>query len=300
MKSMKKKYSKGEVLFAACLLAPLLIGLGVFYIYPIFRTIFFSFTKWGMFGGYTWTGIANYQKLLVDDQIWAAFRNTLVYALVSVPLSILIAIVLASLLNGGIKGLGIYRTVYFLPAVTMTAAIAMIFRYTIFEYSSGILNTVIAFFGGQKVGWLSDPKVAMTSLVIVGIWASLGRMIVIFLAGLQGISRSCYEAAEIDGAGVLQKFTRITLPLLSPTIFFTVITQVIGALQVYDTIYMMFQNEGNLAMQSVQSMVYMYYRYAFVLNDKGYASAIAVLLLGVTLAFTAVNFGFQKKWVHYD
>ncbi len=300
MKSLKQKYKGGEILFAACLLAPLLIGLGIFYIYPIFRTVFYSFTKWGMFGGHTWVGLANYQKLLGDDQIWLAFRNTLVYALISVPLSIFVAIILASLLNGGIKGLGIYRTIYFLPAVTMTAAIAMIFRYTIFEYNSGIINTVIAFFGGQKVGWLSDPKVAMTSLIIVGIWASLGRMIVIFLAGLQGISGSCYEAAEIDGAGVFQKFVRITLPLLSPTIFFTVITQIIAALQVYDTIYMMFQTEGNLAMQSVQSLVYMYYRNAFVMNDKGYASAIAVLLLGVTLVFTALNFTFQKKWVHYD
>ncbi len=140
----------------------------------------------------------------------------------------------------------------------------------------------------------------MISLVIVGVWSALGRLIVIFLAGLQSIPRSYYEAAEIDGAGLLRRFFRITIPLLSPTIFFTLITQVIAALQVYDLIYMMFSQEGNPALESVQSMVYNYYRNAFLMNDKGYASAIAVLLLLVTLVFTIINFGLQKKWVHYD
>lgn len=296
----RERYNKDETLFALCLIAPLLIGLGIFYIYPIFRTIFYSFTKWGMFGGHTWTGAANYIKLLGDDQVWFALRNTIFYAVFMVPVSTLIAIFLANLLNGGIRGLGVYRTIYFLPAVTMTAAVAMVWRFTIFEYNSGIINYLLETVGLQKVGWLSSPDVAMVSLLIVGVWGSLGRMIVIFLAGLQGIARTYYEAAEIDGAGRIRRFFSITMPLLSPTIFFTIITQMISALQVYDLIYMMFQTEGNLALQSVQSLVYVYFRNAFVMNDKGYASAIAVLLLGITLVFTAVNFAFQKKWVHYD
>lgn len=297
---VKTKYRSGDVIFAFALIAPLLIGLFIFYIYPIFRTIFYSFTKWGKFGGYKFNGTSNYEKLLTDGQIWSSLGNTLLYAVLAVPIAIFIAIFFASLLNGGIKGIGIYRTVYFLPAVTMSAAVAIIFRYIIFEYSSGIINSILTAVGGEKVGWLSDPDVSMVSLVAVGVWSALGRLIVIFLAGMQGISKSYYEAASIDGAGKLRQFFKITLPLLSPTVFFTIITQMIGALQVYDLIYMMFNTEGNLAMQRVQSLVYVYYREAFVMNDKGYASAIAVLLLAITLVFTAVNFGLQKKWVHYD
>lgn len=297
---VKRKYKSSDVLFAFALIAPLMIGLIIFYIYPIFRTVFYSFTKWGKFGGYTLIGTANYEKMISDGQVWSALGNTLLYAVLAVPISIILAIFFASLLNSGIRGIGIYRTIYFLPAVTMSAAVAIIFRYIIFEYSSGIINTIISAVGGDKIGWLSDPKVAMVSLVTVGVWSALGKMIVIFLAGLQGISKSYYEAASIDGAGRLKQFFSITLPLVSPTIFFTVITQMIGALQVYDLIYMMFMTSGNLAMQRVQSLVYVYYREAFVMNDKGYASAIAVLLLLITLVFTVINFGFQKKWVHYD
>lgn len=295
-----KVYNPGEVGFAAMLLAPLLLGLGIFYLYPIFRTLFYSFTEWGMFGGYTWTGLDNYVQMLGDERVWHSLLNTLLYSVCTVPVSIFLAIVCACLLNGGVKGLGVYRTIYFLPAVTMVTAIAMVWRYTIFEYNSGALNHLIGTLGGVKIGWLTNAGTVMISLVIVGVWSALGRSIVIFLAGLQGISSSFYEAAEIDGASTIQRFFGITLPLLSPTIFFTLLTQMISALQVYDLIYVMFQQEGNPAIERVQSMVYMYYYYAFLNNDKGYASGIAVVLLAVTLVFTAISFGLQKKWVHYD
>lgn len=300
MRVIFKRYNPSETGFAAVLLAPLLLGLGVFYMYPLFRTIFYSFTRWGMFGGHTWIGLSNYVRIISDIQVWSALKNTVIYAFCVVPLSIVLAILISCLLNGGIRGLGIYRTIFFLPAVTIPAAIALVWRYTIYEFNSGILNSVISFFGGTKIGWLTNPGYVMLSLVVVGVWGSLGRAIVIFLAGLQGIHRSYYEAAEIDGAGVIHRFFSITLPLLTPVIFFTLLTQVIAALQVYDLIYMMFSQEGNPAMFNVQSLVYVFYRNAFIINDKGYASAIAVLLLLVTMVFTVVNFAGQKKWVHYD
>jgi len=293
-----KKYHSQEVVCAYLMLFPLLFGLSVFYIYPIFRTIFFSFTKWGAFGSYKITGIGNYVKLLHDHDMLLALKNTFIYTGLSVPLGLSAALIIAALLNSKIKGLSIYRALYFLPAITMPSAVAMVWNW-IYNGDYGILNYCLSFFGIKGLGWVSDPSVAMYSLILVSVWGGIGISMIIFLAGLQGIPATYYEAASIDGAGAIKKFFKVTLPLLTPTIFFSLITSLIGSLQLFDLVFMMIR-PGNLAMVNTQSIVYLFYRNAFVLNDKGYGAAISVVLLVITMIVTAIQFTFQKKWVNYD
>lgn len=294
----RSKYKRRDILAAIFFIGPLFLGLFVFYLFPMIQSVFYSFTKWGMFGGNTFTGLANYKKLIGDGEVLSALKNTIIYSIFTVPISMVISLLIATLLNNKIKGVSFYRVIYFLPAVTMTSAVAMIWKW-MYNSDYGIINQILAQVGIQGPAWLTSSSTAMISLIIVGIWSSLGTSIVIFLAGLQGISRSFYEAAEIDGAGSLQKFFKITLPIVTPTIFFSLITSLISALQVYDLIFLMY-SQTNPALESVQSLAYLFYKHAFILNDKGYGAAITVVLLLLTMIITVINFGFQKKWVHYE
>ncbi|WP_139891754.1 carbohydrate ABC transporter permease [Bacillus sp. D386] len=294
----RSKYKRRDILAAIFFIGPLFLGLFVFYLFPMIQSVFYSFTKWGMFGGNTFTGLANYKKLIGDGEVLSALKNTIIYSIFTVPISMVISLLIATLLNNKIKGVSFYRVIYFLPAVTMTSAVAMIWKW-MYNSDYGIINQILAQVGIQGPAWLTSSNTAMISLIIVGIWSSLGTSIVIFLAGLQGISRSFYEAAEIDGAGSLQKFFKITLPIVTPTIFFSLITSLISALQVYDLIFLMY-SQTNPALESVQSLAYLFYKHAFILNDKGYGAAITVVLLLLTMIITVINFGFQKKWVHYE
>lgn len=292
------KYKKKDMLAALFFIGPLFLGLIVFYLFPMIQSVFYSFTQWGMFGGNTFTGLANYKKLLGDAEVLSALKNTVVYAIFTVPASMIISLLIATLLNKKIKGVSFYRVIYFLPAVTMTSAVAMIWKW-MYNADYGIINQMLSLVGIDGPSWLTSSNTAMISLIIVGIWSSLGTSIVIYLAGLQGVSRSFYEAAEMDGAGPFHKFFKITLPILTPTIFFTLITSLISALQIYDLIFLMF-SETNPALKDVQSLAYLFYKHAFILNDKGYGAAITVVLLALTMVITVINFGFQKKWVHYE
>lgn len=293
-----KKYRKDQVFTAALFIAPLFLGIITFYLVPLFQSIFYSFTKWGMFGGYEFVGMENYQRLMKDPELIRALKNTLVYAIFTVPFAMMIAIFIATLLNSKIKGKSFYRVIYFLPAVTMTTAVAMIWKW-MFNSEYGIINQFLSFLHIEGPNWLTSDKWAMVALIIVGIWGSLGTSIVIFLSGLQSIPTTYYEAAEIDGAGPIRKFFNITMPLLTPTVFFQTITSLISALQIYDLIYLMF-SETNPALKSVQSVSYLFYRQSFVFNDKGYGAAIVVVLLLITLIITVIQFATQKKWVHYS
>lgn len=293
-----KKYKKDQVITAGLFIAPLFLGIIVFYLIPMFQSIFYSFTKWGMFGGYQFVGLENYQRLIKDPELLGALRNTLVYAFFTVPVAIVISVFIAVLLNSKIKGKSFYRVIYFLPAVTMMSAVAMIWKW-MFNSNYGIINQLLAMVGIEGPKWLASDSWAMVALIIVGIWSSLGTSIVIFLSGLQGVPSTYYEAADIDGAGPIKKFFNITVPLLSPTVFFQSITTLITALQVYDLIFLMY-SQTNPALQSVQSLSYLFYRNSFIFNEKGYGAAIVVVLLLLTLLITVIEFAFQKKWVHYN
>lgn len=274
---------------------PTMIGLVILNIIPIFQTIYQSFFKTGDFGkGNIFIGLQNYEKVFGDGEVWQALINTFKYAIVEVPFSIVIALVLAVLLNRKIKGRSVYRTIIFLPMVAAPAAVAMVWRW-LFNSDFGLINNVFHI----HVNWVSDPDIAIYSIAIIGIWSILGYNMVLFLAGLQEIPGDYYEAAQIDGATGVKSFFHITIPLLSPTIFFVLVTRVISSLQLFDLIYMVI-DKSNPALQKTQSLVYLFYKYAFINKNRGYGATIVVLLFVITLILTAFQMIGQKKWVFYN
>lgn len=289
---------RNDMFWGYLFIAPTLIGLLIFYIFPLFQTLFYSFTEWGDFGSYSWTGVDNFKVLLEDPDIWKSFRNTLIYAFTMVPVSIALSIFVAVLLNQKIKGLTVYRTLYFLPVVTMPAAIGMIWKW-LYNSDYGVINQALSWISISGPNWLTDPNWVLIAIIVVGIWSVIGTNMVILLSGLQGIPKSYYEAASLDGAGVMYQFFRITLPLLSPTIFFVAVISFISAFQVFDYIFMMV-SPTNPAIDSAQSVIYVFFQYAFVMGDKGIAAAMAFVLFLMILVLTIVQFKLQKRWVHYD
>ena len=302
---LKKVQSKGtrrsrnEFVWGWLFILPTIIGLLILNIIPIFQTIYQSFFKTGAFGkGNIFVGLDNYKKLIADENVWQALINTFKYAVVEVPFSIAIALVLAVFLNRKIRGRTIFRTIYFLPMVAAPAAVAMVWRW-LYNSEFGLLNHLLNSIGLKSVNWISNPKIAFASMALVGIWSVIGYNMVLFLAGLQEIPRDYYEAAEIDGASGIREFFSITLPLISSTMFFVTVTRIISALQVFDTIFMM-MDRTNPALPKTQSLVYLFYRYSFTESNKGYGSAIVMLLLLVIMIVTVIQMKLQKKWVNYN
>lgn len=286
---------RNEFIWGWLFILPTMIGLIILNIIPIFQTIYQSFFKTGDFGkGNIFIGADNYIKMFGDAEVWQAVINTFKYALIEVPFSIVIALVLAVLLNRKIKGRAVYRTIFFLPMVAAPAAIAMVWRW-LFNSEFDLLNHVF----GTKINWISDPKIAVFAIGIIGVWSIIGYNMVLFISGLQEIPGDYYEAASIDGATGVKQFFKITIPLLSPTIFFVTITRVIGGLQVFDLIYMV-MDKDNPALYKAQSLVYLFYQNSFVENNKGYGSTIVVLLLAIIMLITVFQMIAQKKWVHYN
>ncbi len=298
MAKPKKKVTsqeRNEFIWGWIFIIPTMLGLIILNIIPIFQTIYKSFFKTGDFGrGNIFVGMENYQKMFADTQVWQALLNTLKYALMEVPFSIIISLVLAVLLNRKMRGRSVYRTIMFLPMVAAPAAVAMVWRW-LFNSDFGLLNHVL----GTKINWISGPDIAIYSIAVIGIWSIIGYNMVLFLSGLQEIPGDYYEAASIDGAIGLKQFWHITCPLLSPTIFFVLITRIIGALQVFDLIFMV-MDKSNPALMKTQSLVYLFYEYSFRQKDQGYGSAIVVLLLTVIMIVTVFQMIGQKKWVHYN
>lgn len=286
---------RNEFVWGWVFILPTMIGLTVLNLIPIVRTLYQSFFKTGDFGkGNTYVGFSNYIKLFHDSEVWQALFNTVKYAVIEVPVSIAIALVLAALLNQKSRGRSTYRTIFFLPMVAAPAAIAMVWRW-LYNTQYGLINHLL----GTKISWISDPKIALYSVAAIGIWSIIGYNMVLFIAGLQDVPRTYYEAAEIDGATGIMQFFHITVPLISPTIFFVSITRIIGAFQVFDLIYMV-MDKTNPALVKTQSLVYLFYKYSFTNDNKGYGATIVVVLLVLILSITILQMIAQKKWVHYN
>lgn len=294
-KQMRTSRERSEFLWGWLFILPTVIGLVVLNIIPIFQTLYQSFFKTGDFGkGNIFVGVENYVKVFGDQEVWQSLINTFKYAIVEVPFSIVIALVLAVLLNRKMKGRGIYRTIIFLPMVAAPAAVAMVWRW-LFNSDFGLLNNVFH----TSVKWVSDPKIAVFSIAVIGVWSIIGYNMVLFISGLQEIPHDYYEAAEIDGATGIKSFFHITVPLLSPTIFFVLVTRVIGSLQVFDLMYMV-MDKTNPALEKTQSLVYLFYKYAFINKNMGYGATIVILLLIITMVITVFQMIGQKKWVFYN
>lgn len=295
---VKKKLSprqKSELFWGWLFVLPTLIGLIVLNIWPLLQTIYQSFFKTGTFGkGNIFVGIDNYTKMFATSEVVQSLWNTIKYMIIEVPFSVVIALVLAVLLNRKMIGRGIYRTIFFLPMIAAPAAVAMVWRW-LYNAQYGLINHII----GKQINWVSDPKIAWIALGIIGVWSIVGYNMVLFISGLQEIPGDYYEAASIDGATGIKQFFYITIPLLSPTIFFVLTTRIIGAMQVFDLIYMI-MDKTNPAIGKTQSLVFLFYQYSFTYQNKGYGSAIVVLLLVVILIFTLIKNIFEKKYVFYN
>lgn len=276
------------------MVAPTIIGLFILNIIPFIETIYMSFSKTKAFGAYQFCGLENYIEMFQSQEFWKATWNSVYFCILTVPIGIFLSLIVAVLLNAKIKGKTAFRAIFFLPMVVAPAAVAMVWKW-IFNTEYGIINTLL----GLNIRWLTDPNVVLITCSIVAIWSAIGYDAVLLLAGIQNISRSLYEAADIDGASKVKQFFSITLPMVSPTLFVVMIMRLMSSLKVYDLIYMMVE-QTNPALTSAQSLMYLFYRESFIAGNKGYASAIViwtVLLIGLV---TIVQFIGQKKWVNYE
>ena len=288
---------KREELTAWLFISPIVLGIFIFQLYPTIFSFFISFTTWNLLTPPKWVGFSNYLALFTNDRfIKNTMTNTATYALWTVVLGLVLGLIFAALLNQDIRGKYLYRAIYFVPVVAPTVAIAILWQ-VLYEPNFGVFNGILRMIGVKGPNWLGNSTWAMRSIIFEAIWAGLGFTILIFLAGLQGISQEYYEAAEIDGANFVQKFLFITLPLLSPTTFFLLVTGVIGSFQVFDIPYIMTNGGPGNATQ----MVIMYlYNLAFTTQRMGMASAVAAIVFLVIILLTIMNFRISKKWVFYE
>lgn len=293
MKSTSKLGRDGRF-WGLLMIAPTILGLMILNIIPFFQTIYMSFSKTKAFGAYQFCGLENYLEMFSNAEFWKANWNSIYFCILTVPVGVFLALIVAVLLNAKIKGKTAFRAIFFLPMVVAPAAVAMVWKW-IFNAEYGILNQVL----GTNIRWLTDPKIVLVTCAIVSIWSSIGYDAVLLLSGIQNISQSLYEAAGLDGASKIRQFFSITLPMVSPTLFVVLIMRLMASLKVYDLIYMMVE-QTNPALTSAQSLMYLFYRESFIAGNKGYASAIVVwtvLLIGLV---TLVQFIGQKKWVNYE
>jgi len=277
--------------------APWVFGFVVFTLGPLIMSIIMSFTNWDIFNPPKFIGLENYERLLFNDPVFTkSIKNTVFYALISNFLTMIGALCISFLLNKKLKGISAYRILIYLPYVIPTVAIAMLFR-RVFS-PNGFLNYALSKFGIQGPAWLLDPKSVLWALSIMSLWG-IGGSTILLLAGMKGIPEELYEAAELDGAGSLRCFFKITLPLISPVIFFNLIMGLIGSLQTFGQVYVMTSGSGGPDNASMMIVLHLY-NHAFKYFRMGYASSIAWILFAMILILTLIVFRSSSAWVYYE
>ena len=292
------RYDKGEVATAYLFLLPLLACIVLFFIIPIGQTLSYGFTKYKGLGTPEWIGLNNYVKMFTRDKKFGMeLSNTFAFVIGTVPLTLAISMVMAALLNQKIKGRTFFRTVLFLPNVTMTVVVAMVWQWLL-NADYGIISSLLRSTLGVAPRWFSDTNLTMISMCLIAIWQGCGYCIVILLAGLQNISPTYYEAAKIDGANSVQQFFKITVPLLTPSIFFLLVTRVIGAFNQFDLVYMIASVPGPIQ-NSLRTMVLGIYQSGFSEFAMGYGCAKATVLFIIIMIVTFLQMLGEKYWVNY-
>lgn len=271
---------------------PALLGTLIFIVIPVICSFGLSFTKWDLLNPIRFVGLDNYKEIFSEALFFKIFWNTVVFAISTSVLGVIIPLILACILNSKIRGSEFYKTAYFLPFITPMIVIGVVWEW-IFDPNIGLLNHILHL----HINWLYDTHFAMLALIIVSVWKLIGYNMVIFLSSLSGISQSMFEAAKIDGATPFQTFKNVTIPLLSPSIFFVVIITAISSFQVFDLIYLMTQG-GPL--DSTNVLVYAIYKNAFEYFNVGKASAIAYVLFFIILVLTLVQWSLRKKLVYNE
>lgn len=289
------KLERQENLTGWLMALPFILGLIFFTLGPMFYSVYLSFTKWDLLRPATWVGLDNYRTMFSSAETWTSLKVTTIYAVSSIPLGMITGLFVALLLNTKVRGLSVWRTIYYLPAVLSGVAVALLWRL-IFSSEFGLLNYILGLFGIVGPPWLNSQTWALPALVVMSIWAVGGDM-VIYLAALQGVPTELYEAAEVDGAGVFTRFFKITLPLISPVLLFQLITGIIFALQAFTQAYVMTGGGPNNA--TLFYVLYLY-RNAFQYFRMGYAAALAWLLFGYILILTLIIFRSSALWVFYS
>ncbi|GGS76209.1 carbohydrate ABC transporter permease [Nonomuraea spiralis] len=292
-----KKLRDRDGWWATLFLAPQVGLLVVFLVIPLGFSVVLAFMNWDGLGEKSWAGLSNFADQLTDPLFGRAVWNTIKLALLTVPFGLALAVLIAVALNN-IKGSNFYRVVYFMPVVTSSVAVALMWQVILAGDENGVLNTSLRnWFGIGGPDWLLSPGWVIVAIAVVTIWSSLGLNVVIFMAGLQTIPPQVVEAARIDGAGPFRIFRSVTLPLLSPTIFFSSVVAVISSFQAFDQIYVLVDPKDN---EGARTIVYHIYDLGFKKFEFGPSSAAALILLVLTLLVTLVQFAAQKRFVHYD
>jgi len=297
---MKRLHNKGiskkEMYYGFAFMSPWLIGFLVFGLYPIAMSFYYSLCQYDVLRVPQFIGLRNYQQLLTEDTyFWESVWNTFYYTIIRVPLCIAGSLLLAVLVNNAVRGIRIFRTVYFIPSIVTGVVLSVLWLWML-NPQFGLVNNLLSYFGIQGPLWLLDPNWSKPAMILMSLWSIGGGRMLVFLAALQGIPQHLYEAVDIDGGGWWTKLRCITIPMLSPVLFLWTILEVITSLQVFVEAYVM--TKGGPLNSTMFYNLYLYNR-AFEDFDMGYASALAWLLLIITLVVTVIQFKLSKKWVHY-
>lgn len=289
--------ARQEERWAYLFLSPSIAGLLFFTVGPVIESFLISLSQYDVMKPPTFIGIQNYVQLFTADKVFLdALRNTFYYTFVATPLGIVLSLLLALAMNQKIKGIVVLRAIYFVPVITSSVAISLLWSW-IYNPNFGILNWLLSFAGIQGPEWLASDTWAMPAIIIMAVWQGLGYEMTIFLAGLQGIDTVFYEAAKIDGADAWQRFLHITVPLISPTTFFLLVITIIGGFQVFVPMYIMTQGGPNY---STISIVEHLFNNGFTYLHMGLASAMAYVLFAIVFVFTLIQLRLQDRWVHYE
>jgi multiple sugar transport system permease protein len=295
MKAPKSGLARREAIEGYLFILPWLIGYLIFRLGPLLASLYLSFTNYTGSGAPKWIGLENYRYMFAEDPRFIdSLRSTLTYVAGYLPASLVLGLAIALLMNQRVRGILVFRGVYYLPAVITGVAVALLWQF-VFHKQYGVLNAMLAWFGVPQIGWLVDPNVVMYAFIIMGLWGVGGTMIV-YLAGLQAIPTELYEAATIDGATSLQKFWSVTLPLLTPVLFFNLVTGLIAAFQIFENAYIMTSGGPNYATYFFGLNIYYT---SFQSLRFGYASTIAYILFVLIAALTLFVMTTSRRWVYY-
>ncbi|MEH7355977.1 sugar ABC transporter permease [Neobacillus drentensis] len=296
IKKSRKKFFGSEAFYGYIFVSPMVLGFFVVMFIPFFYSVYMSLTDWKLLGDPNFIGSENYQRLVHDPDFWEVMKNTLLFSGGLVPINIVIALLLALLLQRNLPGIGFFRTAIFIPVMTSIVVWSIIWKY-MFGTEEGFINQILGAFGIDGPAWLYDPDLAMGAVIVVSALKNVGLNMVLFLAALQQVDKNLYEASYLDGANKLKQFWHVTLPMITPTVFLTLILTVIGSMKVFGQIYVM---TGGGPGNHTKVLVYYIWENAFKLFDFGYASAIAIVLFSIILFFTLIQWGVRKRWVFHE
>lgn len=284
-----------ELLWGLLFISPWIVGFLAFVVYPMVNAGYLSLTRFSGFGDARWVGLRNYRRLLQDDLFWTSLANTAIYVAMAVPLGLVVALALALAMNQRLREVAFYRTAFYLPSILPLFALSLIFVWLL-NPRFGLFNYVLSLVGLPPVNWLGDPRIAKISLVLVA-QLGAGHAAVIFLAGLRAIPQTLYDAAIIDGANDLQKLVHVTIPLLTPSILYNLISAIGVNLQIFTQAYIM--TDGGPVDSTLFYALYLY-RNAFNYSELGYASAMSWILFALNLALALLVFWRARRWVRYE